>query len=83
MIGCEANPQSVAEKDLNALKIIFRQQYLSDEVTPRALSRSVVRGQASRVKLILRYFFTFCLHVECVGAKVALGQLYSESKAMP
>jgi len=34
MIGCEANPQSVAEKDLNALKIIFRQQYLSDEVSP-------------------------------------------------
>ena len=34
MIGCEANPQSVAEKDLNALKIIFRQQYLSEEVSP-------------------------------------------------
>ena len=65
MIGCEANLWSVTEKDLNALKIIFRQQYLSDEVSPGALSRSIVRGQASRAKLILRYFPASCLRVEC------------------
>ena len=65
MIGCEANLWSVTEKDLSALKIIFRQQYLSMKFAPGALSRSAVRGQASRAKLILGYFLASCLRVEC------------------